>query len=92
MERGNKLKTEISLQLYIKRVLCTDLMSTLVPLAEHTISPFWKLKLGGVLNETVTARARDEGSPGFDAVLNHHVCCHSTSMQSHLENKTRPWH
>lgn len=48
-------------------------------------SPSWKCKFHCVLNETITARADDKGCMSLDAVLNHHICCHATSMQSHLK-------
>lgn len=47
--------------------------------------PSWIFKLHSVLNEAVTARGDDKGCPRLDAMFDHHVCCHSTCMQSHLQ-------
>lgn len=51
--------------------------------------PLWIFKLHCVLNEAITTGGDDKGCPCLDAVFNHHVCCHTTCMQSHLSVKNK---
>lgn len=46
--------------------------------------PLRKGELPGVLDEAIATGADDEGAPGLDAVLHHHVGGDATRMQGHL--------